>query len=189
MKTVHIVVEGQADQVLLGKLLDDLEQSVHIQFHVAEGRQSAHPLARTLQVRRGEPVALVLDADTNDTRMAEEEQSMYESYLNFTSKGVPFIVILMRPSIEEIFFEVPEILSNLTGKSLESKDILVGKAAPRMYLAELGVDWLRLVPSLNEQQLGVLRAVQPVAALRHFVHDITENLAGTHRQLDLAISA
>ena len=57
MKTVHVVVEGQADQILLEKLLHDLEDSVHLQFHIAEGKHSAHPLARTLQVRRGEPVA------------------------------------------------------------------------------------------------------------------------------------
>lgn len=106
MNTVHVIVEGQADQALLEKLLHDLEELVQIQFHVAGGKQSAHPLARTLQVRLGEPVALVLDADTNDHRMAEEEQSMYESYLNFTSKGIPFIVILVRPSLEEIFLSL-----------------------------------------------------------------------------------
>ena len=189
MNIVHVIVEGQADQVLLEKLLRDFKESVQIQFHIAEGKQSAHPLARTLQVRRGEPVALVLDADTNDSRMAEEEQSMYESYLNFTSKGVPFIVVLIRPSIEEIFFESPNILSDITGKPLESKDILAGKAAPRLYLTELGVDWPRILSTLNEQQLQSLRTVEPVATLRHFVHDITENIATTHQQNTFAVTA
>lgn len=189
MNTVHVIVEGQADQVLLEKLLHDLEESVQIQFHVAGGKQSAHPLARTLQVRLGEPVALVLDADTNDHRMAEEEQSMYESYLNFTSKGVPFIVILVRPSLEEIFFESPEILSDITGKQLESKDILAGKAAPGLYLTELGIDWLRVLPTLNEQHLQALRAVEPVAKLRHFLHDITNSPSATQQYNAFALSA
>ncbi len=189
MNKVHVVVDGQTDQVLLEKLLHDLEESIQIQFHVVERKLSAHTLARTLQVKRGEPVALVLDADTNNTRMAEEEQSMYESYLNFTSKGVPFIVVLIRPSIEEIFFESPDILSDITGKPLDSKDIMAGKAAPRLYLTELGVDLLRLLPTLNERQLRALRTVEPVATLRRFLHDLTENIAAAHQHAAIAVSA
>ncbi len=189
MKKVHVVVEGQTDQVLLEKLLHDLGKNVQIQFHVADGKLSAHPLARTLQVKRGEPVALVLDADTNDPRMAEDEQSMYESYLNFTSKGVPFIVILIKPSVEEIFFESPDILSDIIGKPLDSKDIMAGKASPRMYLTELGVDLLRLLPTLNERHLRMLRAVEPVATLRHFLHGLTESKAATHHHGAIAAPA
>ncbi len=189
MKTLHVVVGGRAAQALLEKLTNDLEESVRIQFHIAEEKQSAHTLARTVQVRRGEPVALVLDADTNDSGMAEQEQSIYESYLNFTSKGVPFIVILIKPSIEEIFFESPDILSAITGKPLESKDILAGKAAPRLYLTELGVDWPRIPAKLNTRQLQVLRTVEPVATLRHFARDIVKNDSATYRRNAFAATA
>ena len=185
MNTVHVIVEGTSDQVLLKKLVNDLETTVQIRFHVAGGKPSAHTLARTLQVRLEEPVALVLDADTNDNRMAEEEQSMYESYLNFSSKGVPFTVILVRPCIEAIFFETPEIFSDITGKQIESKYILVGKAAPKQCLRELEIDWLRLLPTLNEQRLQVLRAFEPIARLRQFLLNVTNSISADTQYIPL----
>ncbi|MCI5160229.1 MAG: hypothetical protein D3906_17770, partial [Candidatus Electrothrix sp. AUS1_2] len=124
MKTVHVVVDGQPSRLLFEKLLEDLNESIHILIHAVEGKLSAHSLARTLQVRQGEPVALVLDANTTDKATAEQERAMYESYLNFTSKGVPFIVLLIQPSIEKIFFEFPELLEDMTGTALQARDIL-----------------------------------------------------------------
>ncbi len=175
MNTVHVIVEGQTDQILLEKLLTDLEKSLHIRFHIAGEKNSAHPLARTLQVRLGEPVALVLDADTNDSRVAEEEQSMYESYLSFTSKGVPFIVILIKPAIEEILFESPDVLRYIAGKTLEAKDVIIGKLAPELYLTELGINWTNALPKLNNEQLFALRDVEPVAKLREFLYNMTNS--------------
>ncbi len=182
MKTIHVVVEGRADQLLFEKLLEDLNESARIQVHVAEGKLSAHPLARTLQVRQGEPVALVLDADTTDRATAEQEQAMYESYLNFTSKGVPFIVILIKPSVEEIFFEFPEFLSDITGKTFQARDMLAGRAAPKMYLSELGVNWMKSVPTFTERHLETLRNAEPIAAFRRFVHEVKGAAAGIYQQ-------
>ncbi len=188
MNTVHIIVEGRTDQILLEKLLADLEKSLHIRFHIAGQRNSAHPLARILQVRLGEPVALVLDADTNDNRMAEDQQSMYESYLSFTSKGVPFTVILIKPAIEEILFESPEVLSDITGKTLEAKDVIIGKLAPEQYLAELGINWTNALPKLNNEQLFALRSVEPVAKLREFLYDIIDSAPADEPDKTLAVA-
>lgn len=170
MTTVHIVVEGQTDQRLLAQLLRDLE--ARIQFHVAGGKHAAHSLARTLQIKYGEPVALVLDADTTDDRMALEEQTTYESYLSFTAKGVPFIVILFRPDLEEIFFESPQVLAELSGKTLKENDIFLGKAAPKPYLKVLGIEWAQLLETLKEQHVQALRKVGVIAKLRDFVHGV-----------------
>ncbi len=182
MKTVHIVVEKQNAHTLLTVLLKDLAERYPLQIHAARDSYAARPLARTLQVTRLEPVALVLDADTNNPQRADEDYASYKSYLEYTARGIPFTVILVMPNLETIFFEVPDVLTALTHQPLEPKDFRIGKAIPQLYLNELGVDWLKTVPSLTETQLQSLRTVPPIASLRQFIQDAayTETSTAPH---------
>jgi hypothetical protein len=174
MNTVHIVVEGNTDKILLERLLADL-QHIDIRFHVAGGKKAAHSLARTLQVQFKEPVALVIDADTYDLEAVNEDQSMYEAYLELTSYGIPFIVILMVPSIEAILFERPKVLETWLGRDLKPEDLVRGEYVPKVvlesYLEGTSLEFSDLVFRIGEEQLQMLRSTQPIAKLGKFVRE------------------
>ncbi len=82
---------------------------------------------------------------------------------------------LIKPAIEEILFESPDVLYDIAGKTLEAKDVIIGKLAPELYLTELGVNWTNALPKLNNEQLFALRDVEPVAKLREFLYDMTNS--------------
>ncbi|MCE7982844.1 MAG: hypothetical protein DYG89_16805 [Caldilinea sp. CFX5] len=175
MNTIQIVVEGNRDALILSTLLADCK-NVNLRFRIAEGKNAAHSLARTLQVQFHEPVALILDADTNDAAAVEEQQVAYTAYLRFTSQGVPFTVFLMVPTIEIIFFNAPEILEKLLGKKLTERDLAVSEYAPRLildnYLQASGINMENFIARLQEQHLQILRNVEPILALRRFLQSV-----------------
>ncbi len=177
MYIVHIVVEGNTDKVLLERLLANL-QHVDIRFHIAGNKRAAHSLARTLQVQFREPVALIIDADTHDLDTINEEQSMYEAYLGLTSYGIPFIVILMVPSIKAILFQQPRILETLLGKALEPDDQIRSKYVPKTvlenYLRDARMKFSDLVFRMDEEQIQTLRNISSIAKLEEFVQRVVE---------------
>ncbi len=177
MSIVHIVVEGDTDKILLERLLASL-QHVDIHFHVAGNKRAAHSLARTLQVQFKEPVALVIDTDTHNLDTINEEQSMYEAYLGLTSYGIPFIVILMVPSIEAILFQQAQILETLLGKALEPDDQIRSKYVPKTvlenYLRDTRIEFSDLVFRMDKEQIQALRNISPIAELEEFVQRVVE---------------
>ena len=160
---------------LLRKILADLVD-LNLRFHVADGKNAAHSLTRTLQVQFHEPVALILDADTYDSAAVEEAKATYEAYLRLTSQGLPFSVVLMVPSIEIIFFKAPEVIESTINKHLTERDLAASAYAPRLVLESClkdnNININHFIANLNEQQLYLLRTVAPIAELRNFLQNV-----------------
>ncbi|MDJ0503565.1 MAG: hypothetical protein PX483_22525, partial [Nostocales cyanobacterium LE14-WE4] len=104
MTLAYILTERDRDIVILQKLLPkNLIQD--IKFIAGASSYRARSLASSLLATRKIPVALVIDADTNNESQVFEKQDLINYVLNQASSGIPFQVSLAVPEIESIFLQ------------------------------------------------------------------------------------
>lgn len=102
MTLAYVVTEGEIDVAILKKLLPS-ELAQHFTFYAAHGTYAARSAAGTLLSVRMRPVALVLDADTEDPAEVREKIELVNTMLYpASSPETPFKVFLATPSIASI---------------------------------------------------------------------------------------
>ncbi len=170
-----VLVEGPLDQKILELLLGDLAANHPLRLANAGGHNAARPLARKHMVIHHEPVALVLDADTQDESRVRAQQRELEDYLRWGASGVPFCVLQFVPAIEVIFFECPEPLERILGRRLPEETKVAGRFAPRQLLESLAGSSFQntsdLLKRLDENDLQKLRSHATIESLREFVQN------------------
>src|SRR5262249_49546326 len=128
---------------------EDLAKKV--QFFASQGRASLATLGRNVLVHEGGPVLLVMDSDTLDPRLTAELESMNKvamSSVRTSGAQLPvpaassrqFKVFTFVPEIEAVFFEAPEVLGRLVGKTVSKDKVSEGHLVPKQVLAELLAD-------------------------------------------------
>jgi predicted ATP-dependent endonuclease of OLD family len=94
----YIVVEGHSDELLLRSLLpEDVEDKVIIV--VAGGKSSAMQLANSLSVAKRAPVALVIDADTENADRIREDELDFQDFASALPVETPPVLFLGVPDI------------------------------------------------------------------------------------------
>lgn len=132
MPAAYIVTEGCADAEILKRCLpEELTRDVYVA--VGEERSSAMSLAGSILVVKSRPVALVVDAGSEDEAAIEERRDFTAAFLRRTSGGVPFEVFVAVPVFEAVFFEsksAESIIGRLLGKTHPRRRIREGKMPP-----------------------------------------------------------
>jgi hypothetical protein len=174
---IRIVVEGESDETLLRRLLEPLNVRRPVfDILVGGGRSSADSLARTILAVRRQPVALVLDADTNNESMVSERYQFYNESLGQVAASSMFRVFLMVPELEVIFFQSPDIIRSITGVKISREQVIRGRYEPKAVLKDAvdrgGKPWS--VASLSEPVLRQLREVPPIKQLADFIVEQTD---------------
>ena len=172
--TVHVLVEGELDRLLLERLLSDLHGKARFKVQATRGRDAGRPLARKCLMIHGEPAAFVMDSDTRDERRVQQQQQDLESYLAWGGHGVAFKVLQFVPEIEVIFFDDQRFLERVLGRALQESVGIAGHAAPREMLQSLcssvGIDRRALIPTrLEAEDLARFRRHAAVSELRDFI--------------------
>jgi hypothetical protein len=108
MNEGFVVVEGVTDKRLIEEKWKSKPRNVKIVE--AGGRSSAISLARSILITRNVPIALVVDADTdNERKIEEQEQFIYE--ITKTSPLDSMLRVFMpKPTLEQ---ESPERIKQL----------------------------------------------------------------------------
>jgi hypothetical protein len=117
----YVVTEGPADVVLLKRVLQGRTRETP-EIIAAGGKSAVISFAQSLMVSRHVPVASVLDADTVDTQLADEQERIYSDRLAAYAHGVPCAVFLAVPELEHLLFESPSILKRELGVEIPQKD-------------------------------------------------------------------
>jgi hypothetical protein len=86
------------------------------------------------------PVAVVIDADSPEQEVASERRRSAEEVLGDAASGVPFRVIVAVPELEVLFFERPQLLKKVYGKSVTALVTELGQVSPRRALKKLDPD-------------------------------------------------
>lgn len=127
MKSAYLVTDRETDMEILKKLLPS-ELAQHLTLYAAHGKYSARSAAGTLLSDRMRPVALVLDADTENQSEIQEKIELTNTMLYpASSPEVPFKVFLAVPSIASILplsnlhsAELIDILDRLTPTQIQT---------------------------------------------------------------------
>jgi len=102
MTAAFLITDRKTDVAILERLLPpSLTQT--IRFYAADGKSSAISAAATLLTDRMRPIAIVLDADTENPSEIREKIELANTLLYpASSPEVPFKVFMAAPSISSI---------------------------------------------------------------------------------------
>jgi hypothetical protein len=169
--TAWVFVEGAVDAALISRLLADLGPQVEFRVVPSDEQDDMRPLARKTLITRREPVALVIDAGTNDKHKAKSQLQELNDYLAWGAGTIPFKVIQFTPETESILFQSAEILNALVGRPVSPELAQVGKVAPRAVLQTLlpKESLPERIQALSSEQISELSKSTQVAELRDFV--------------------
>jgi len=163
MTRAYVVTEGKSDVVILERCLpEDIVKRVT--FVPGMGSYAAMSMAATLLPVKKLPVALVLDADTENESAILEREDFLRSFLRAAAGDVPFEVFLAVPTIEAILFRDRTLVPQLTHRELSDQEWEQARYDPKQVLAVAsGPLPLRAVmEGLSEERTRVLRQQDPL---------------------------
>jgi hypothetical protein len=134
---LYVVIEGPFDHAFLENVLSRRFDPGKLVFAEGRSKSNASSLARSLLARRHEPVALVLDADAVDDEVVGEQLSNYRTSLGLAGDPRLWTVVLLRPTLERVFFRDPEIIEALFHRPLQPHEEELAEFAPKRVLERL----------------------------------------------------
>jgi hypothetical protein len=175
-----VLTEANFDGMLLAILLADEEKRDGITIGVVSGLSSGYSFARTMLAVKRTPVAVVIDADSPEPEVGLERQRSAEEVLGDAASGVPFRVIVAVPELEILFFERPQLLKKVYGKSVTTLIIELGELSPRRALQKLDPDLtyehlrFKILKAMDETDIRALRATPLMKDLLSFLREAVE---------------
>ncbi|MBD2386277.1 hypothetical protein [Cylindrospermum sp. FACHB-282] len=136
MTLAYIITEGKTDREILQRLLP---QHLLKDTKIVEGVGSygARSLASSLMATRSTPVALVIDADTEDESQISEKSDLVKSLLHQVFHGIPFQVSLAVPEIEIILLQDKSLIEKIAKRSFTNLEWQFAQSQPKRFLAEV----------------------------------------------------
>lgn len=173
MAEAYVVTEDEFDCMLLQRLLPEhLVRATS--FEVS--RHSAPSLSRTILAVEQKPVALLVDAHTNDETAIQERTDILHYLLQQAAAGVPFRVFLAVPEIETVFFQDQALLERLTHTRFTEREWKLARLSPKAFLTEVvaaqSASLEHLVSSLSEDSISVLQQHPLVFELSAFLDSV-----------------
>ncbi len=178
MKT-HVLVESNQSAIILIKLLRaELDAGV-IEIRAAGPLSSLYSAARTLLAVRGEPVVLLLDAESADPDAIARRRRGAEEVVEAVAFSAPVCVLVAVPALEALLFLRPDPVARAFSAAGSDEHMLeLGRMNPREALKRLdgaGHWWtasLNLVSALGDEDIAELRDVPPIHELLEFLKEV-----------------
>jgi hypothetical protein len=177
--TTHVLVESNQSAIMLAKLLSVEQNAGLIEIRATEPLSSLYSAARTLLAVRGEPVALLLDADSTVPEAVARRQLGAEEVVGEAGSSAPVRVLVAVPALDAMLFTRRGPVARVFGAAFSDESALeLGRLNPREALKRLdpGGHWwtasLRLVDALDDEDIAELRSMSPIHELIDFVRDI-----------------
>ena len=172
MPAAYVVTEGAADTEILKRCFPE-ELLSDIYITAGWGWSSAMSLAGSILVVKARPVALVVDADSEDEAAIEERRAFTRSFLRRTSVDVSFDVFLAVPEFEAVLFQSQSLISHLVGKNVPDREFETARIRPKKWLAAAGIGYPKeitpLLERLTEEDLVTLRSHELIRGLSEFL--------------------
>lgn len=136
MTLAYIITEGKTDIEILQRLLPKhlIEDAKFIE---GVGSYGARSLASSLLATRSTPVALILDAETEDQDQTYEKKDLVKYLLTQAFRGTPFLVDLAVPEIEVILLEDKSLIEKIANRTFDEQKWQSAKSQPKKFLAEV----------------------------------------------------
>jgi hypothetical protein len=182
MPAAYIVTEGYADAEILRRCLpEELTRDVYIA--VGEERSSAMSLAGSILVVKAHPVALVVDAESEDEAAIQEGRDFAKAFLRQRSGGVPFEVFVAVPVFEAVLFEsksAESMIGRLLGKPIPDGEFEKARCRPtkwKKWLVDAKIGYpteiARLLDRLTKDDWAALRQHPLIQRISDFLTRVT----------------
>lgn len=175
MTLAYILTEGKTDIEILKRLLP---QSLveDIKFVAGEGQYGVRSLASSLLATRSTPVAIVLDADTENENQIYEKSDLVNYLLHRASPGIPYKVILAVPEIEVIFLEDKSLIEKIANRSFNDLEWKFAKSQPKRFLLEVfGKDtpvFEKIFSNISDEEIQILQQHPLIQDLIKFLSSV-----------------
>jgi hypothetical protein len=180
MKQVYIFVEGPTDADFLRRILEP-EELKDAEIVPSGGSSGIPSLARSVLVRRKKPIAVVMDADSNDPEVIKERQEDTEELIRAADASIPVKVVTAVPEIEAWLFAAPEAIARAVGGSVPSEFLYLGKRDPKGFLQQAAEknqrkwDFKQAIGLLDEEDIKRIRALPEVRELSTFLNNLQKD--------------
>jgi hypothetical protein len=151
LRTLRVITEGQLEGLVLEKLLKPhLGDAVRVR--VSDGGGAAPVSTAHSRLVDGLRVALVLNTGTLNYGKIRTRMARLEYMLSMAAWRDRWKIVLLRPSVEILFFHDPEILRQLVGRTAKQEEMARAQEHPKEVLAGmLGVPPNDLLPVLRQR--------------------------------------
>ncbi|HYW22206.1 MAG TPA: hypothetical protein VE956_23410 [Nodularia sp. (in: cyanobacteria)] len=184
MTLAYMIAEGETDIEILQKLLPkNLIQD--IQFIAGESSYRARSLATSLLATRKIPVALVIDADTDNESQVFEKQDLINYLSNQASSGTPFQLLLAVPKLEILLLEDKSLIEKIAQRKFNDLEWQFAQSKPKEFLETV----LGKKQSINEiifsdikkQEIKILQQHPLIQQMIVFLSSLTSDMMITQR--------
>lgn len=175
MKRPYVVTEGKVDAQILRAVLPE-NVTANVEFVVGSGRYSMQSLARSILAVRQLPVAVVIDADTDDKIAIQEQLEFVRGALRQASAGAAFEVFFAVPEIESLLFQDRSFIEEFANQSFSDTEWEITKSRPKQTLAAIlerkNSSLQQMLSQLTENTIEVIRKHPPVNELLRFLSSL-----------------
>jgi hypothetical protein len=167
----YVVTEGAVDAKILQKLLP--KQVVEdTEFVAGAGKYSAHSLAVTLLALKQRPLALVIDADTNNQNLIQEQRSYLQELLRQAASDTRFEIFAAVPTLESIFFQDRDLIEQALHRKLTESEWETAKSDQKITSEHLtGVNLLieTILANLTDDKIHLFQQHPLISKLNEFL--------------------
>ncbi|AFZ25677.1 hypothetical protein Cylst_3539 [Cylindrospermum stagnale PCC 7417] len=136
MTLAYILTESDKDIRILKRLLPP-QLIQNVTFIAGASPYRTRSLASSLLGTRSIPVALVIDANTEDKDQIFEKSDLIEYVFRQASAGIPFQVGLATPEIEVILLQNKSLIEKIANRSFTDLEWQFAQSHPKRFLAEV----------------------------------------------------
>ncbi|NER21415.1 MAG: hypothetical protein F6J96_12045 [Symploca sp. SIO1C2] len=175
MTLAYLVTEGKSDADILNKLLPE-RYLKNTQLVVGGSKYSAQSLAGTILAVKSLPVALVIDADTDNESVIQEKSELVHQLLYQASPGIPFKVFTAVPELEAVFCYQQSVLERILKTSIDELTWQVARQHPKAFLTKnLGQEPLlieSILSNLDDEMMQLLQQHPLIQELTEFLDSV-----------------
>ena len=184
---VNLVLKSKLDAMLLAHLLEVEARSIDLRIDATGPRSLFYSSARTLLGVMGQPVALVINAETADPDSIAEQRQTAEEVIGHTAGRAPFCLLMAEPSLQSLFFTRAALISRAFGEGADDGGhvLELGRLSAQYAYKRLDpggseeATFLKLLQALDDDDVAALREESPVRELIAFVNEVGSPAAAT----------
>jgi len=169
MKQAYVVTDGETEVEIL--LPDSMKKEIEF---VVRPRYSLDSVSSTILVDKQAPVAVVVDANTDDELIIYEHQDFLQYSLNQVAGRVPFKVLFAVPTIETIFFQDKTLLEQIINHKFTEIEweLYHPKKSLTYFLGENSLS--KIVNNMTAQTIKVLQKHPFIIELVEFLSSVID---------------
>jgi hypothetical protein len=160
MTLAYMITESNKDIEILQKLLPK-HLSEDIRFIAGGSSYRVRSLGTSLLATNKIPVALVLDADTDNESQIFERRDLINYVLRQVSSGIPFQVFLGVPQLEIVFLQNKSLIEKIAQRQFNDLEWQLSQSKPKEFLETVfGNNQqinARIFSNINDEEIRILQ--------------------------------